>query len=191
MKNLIIFDCFGVLTSELAPVWFGKRFPPQQAKELKERYFGNADLGGKTISQLMDDLSSGLSIDKNVIIREFTEIFSLNVELLSYIRNLKLNRPDYDVALLSNAPQGLVESIFNEFGLYRRFDKIFISWQYKTAKPDRRFYEICLKGMGAKYGKIFMIDDNPTNLTGLTEMGITPVLFTNNAGLFAFLDGEL
>ena len=75
MKNLIIFDCFGVLTSELAPVWFGKRFEPQQAKELKERYFGNADLGGKTINELMDDLARGLNIDRAVIIREFTEIF--------------------------------------------------------------------------------------------------------------------
>ncbi len=191
MKNLIIFDCFGVLTSELAPVWFGKRFEPQQAKELKERYFGNADLGGKTINELMDDLARGLNIDRAVIIREFTEIFSLNVELLNYIRGLKRDRNDCDIALLSNAPKGLVESINKKYGLHRCFDKTFVSWQYGTAKPDRRFYEICINGMGAEYVKIFMIDDNQINLKGLSEMGITPVLFTNNTELFALLDGEI
>lgn len=191
MKKLIITDCFGVVTSELAPVWFAKRFPKKQAQELKERYFGNADLGGKSILQLMDDLSNGLGIEKSVIIKEFTEIFSLNVELLRYLREIKLNRSDCDVVLLSNAPQGLVESIFEKYGLYPYFDKVFVSWRYGIAKPNKRFYRLCLEETGGDYGEIFMIDDNPKNLENLSELNITPVLYVGNNKLFAYLDGKL
>ena len=115
----------------------------------------------------------------------------MNVELLRYLREIKLNRSDCDVVLLSNAPQGLVESIFEKYGLYPYFDKVFVSWRYGIAKPDKRFYQLCLEETGGDYDEIFMIDDNPKNLENLSELNITPVLYVGNGELFAYLDGKL
>lgn len=191
MKKLFIFDCFGVLVGELAPIWFAKRYEPQKASELKQLYFGNADLGERTVSQLFDDLSAGLGIDKNVIIREFTEIFTINDELFARLEHWQEKYPQHDFVLLSNAPQGLVERIFDKYGFYKYFNKTFVSWQYKMAKPNREFYKLCVTQMNANYDKVFMIDDNSNNINGLEEIGITPVLYRNNEQLFERIEAEL
>jgi hypothetical protein len=46
MKNkLVIFDCFGVIFDEIAPVFFRRHFDEETAKVLKDKYFIPADMG--------------------------------------------------------------------------------------------------------------------------------------------------
>lgn len=186
MKNLIIFDCFGVICSEIAPVWFGRHFEENEAKRLKALYFAGADRGNTDIETLIERLADGLGFDAEDIRREWGEIFSLNWELLEYIGTL---RKAHHVVLLSNAPEGLVERIFDHFGLWDRFDRVFISCHYHMAKPDRELYQLCLNDFN--YERAFMIDDNPVNLDGLEKLGITPICFTSNQALFARLEQAL
>lgn len=185
-KTLIIFDCFGVITSEIAPPWFLSKYPEEEAKALKNKYFGKADRGEKTISQLIDELSVGLNIKRDTIIKEWTEIFSVNYELIDYIRKLK---KDYYIALLSNAPEGLVEAILEKYNLYDLFDKAFISSAYKMAKPDKEFYMLCVNSFD-KMDKIYMIDDNDKNLENLDLLGIKAIKYISNDELFKALKEE-
>ena len=186
MQDLLIFDCFGVICSEIAPVWFGRHFEAAEAKRLKAHYFGGADRGETDIETLIERLAQGLGFDAKEIRREWGEIFSLNRPLLDYIQTL---RAENHVALLSNAPEGLVERIFDHYDLWSQFDRVFISSHYRMAKPDRAFYQLCLDAFD--HARAFMIDDNPANLEGLEQMGITPVRFTSNEALFARLETEL
>ena len=188
MKNLLIFDCFGVVCSEIAPVWFGQHFEPEEAKRLKSLYFARADRGDTDIETLIERLAVGLGFDAEDIRREWGEVFSLNHPLLDKIRLL---RREHHVALLSNAPEGLVERIFDHFGLWEQFDRVFISSHYHMAKPDREFYGLCLNAFDGQYDRAFMIDDNLANLDGLEPIGITPIHFTSNEALFAQLEQEL
>lgn len=188
MKNLYMMDCFGVLVGELAPVWFAKRFEPRKAREMKDFYFGGADRGEKDIKTLIRDISVGLGIDKDVIVQELSEIFNVNQELFDYLKVLK--KRGNDVILVSNAPEGLVESIFDAYDFRKYFDNVFVSWKYKTAKPDLDYYRLCLSLNGGNYDKIFMIDDNEANLKGLAEIGVIPVLFRGNEALFKRLEEE-
>ena len=73
-KTLIIFDCFGVLCNEISPRWFRLRYEEEEAKRLKKEYFNNADLGDYDIYELLDRLSRGLNIKKEVIIEEWSEL---------------------------------------------------------------------------------------------------------------------
>ena len=184
MKDLLIFDCFGVICSEIAPVWFGRHFEAEEAKRLKAHYFAGADRGDTDIETLIERLAQGLSFDANDIRREWGETFCLNRPLLETIQTL---RQENHVALLSNAPQGLVERIFDRFELWDRFDRVFISSHYRMAKPDREFYQLCLDAFS--YDRAFMIDDNPANLDGLEQIGIKPIHFTSNAALLQELKG--
>jgi FMN phosphatase YigB (HAD superfamily) len=179
-NTLIIFDCFGVITSEIAPIWFNNRYQKDEAKALKEKYFGGADRGTKNISELVSDLSNGLNIPREIIIKEWKEIFSVNYELIEYIKVLK---EKYYIALLSNAPEGLVESILDKYNLHNLFDRIFISSTYLMAKPDREFYELCIDSFEF-VERIYMIDDNDKNLINLDLLGIKAIKFVSNEELF-------
>lgn len=188
MKNLIIFDCFGVICSEIAPTWFARHFEETEAKRLKAQYFSGADRGETDIDTLIARLAQGLGFSEAEIRREWGEIFSLNRPLLDYIRTL---REDHHVALLSNAPVGLVERIFDHYDLEPLFDRVFISSHYRMAKPDREFYLLCTDTFRGQYDRAFMIDDNMTNLEGLEEISITPIRFTSNEEMFTQLEREL
>ncbi len=186
MKKLYMFDCFGVLIGELAPIWFSKRYPPEEAIQLKDFYFNSADSGEKDMKTLISDLSTGLNIERDVIVKEFEEIFTINYELFDYLKVLK--KRGNDIILVSNAPEGLVESIFSSFDLYKYFDNVFVSWKYKMIKPNLEYYKLCLSINNGTYDKVFMIDDNQNNLNNLESIGVTPIHFVNNENLIKELE---
>ena len=185
MKPLLIFDCFGVICTEIAPIWFAKHFAPDEAKQLKARYFSGADRGDVDLPALITRLSQGLGFSEEQIRREWGEGFALNEPLLEKLRTL---RKTCHLALLSNAPKGLVEGIFDHYGLWELFDRVFISSHYHMAKPDQAFYRLCTDAFRGSYDKAFMIDDNMGNLEGLEEQSITPILFTDNEALWKELE---
>lgn len=177
MKNrLIIFDCFGVIFEEIAPVFFRNHFEGEAAAILKEKYFVPADRGEITREELFDLMSAELCMKKDDILREWDELTRLRTYMVPVIEKLGETA---DIALLSNAPTGFVEEIFEKNNLNRLFDKIFVSSALKMAKPDAEIYLHCVSSFGKKYDEIFMIDDNEKNLEHLKNIGITPVLFTD------------
>ena len=147
-NRLIIFDCFGVIFNEVAPVFLRKYLPEEEAAAVKDKIFVPSDLGQITYDELLDTL-------------------------------IKKLRGTADIALLSNAPLGLVERIFDEYGLTCLFDKMVVSSAIKLAKPDPEIYRYCVAQFDREYDEIYMIDDNSANLEPLEAMGITPILFTS------------
>lgn len=174
-KDLIIFDCFGVIFDEIAPVFFQKHFSPEVALPLKDKFFVPADLGEITYDELIEGMAKELKMDKNFILEEWENLVHLNEEMVGVIEKFG---EKYDLALLSNAPLGIVEVLFEKYNLERLFDKIFISCNLKMAKPDLKIYKHCVSQFDKDYEKIYMIDDNLKNLEHLPEIGITPIHFT-------------
>lgn len=185
MKHLIIFDCFGVICSEIAPIWLGKHFAGNLAVEIKERYFTDADRGLVDLDTLIHNMALDLGFREEDIRREWAEIFTLNVDLVEYIKSLK---GKHYLALLSNAPKGLVEKIFAHYSLDVLFDHIFISSHYRMAKPDPCFYRLCVDAFNKDYEKVIMIDDNLRNLQGLESLSIVPVHYSTNEQLYSEME---
>lgn len=176
MKNeLIIFDCFGVIFGEIAPIFFERYFSDEEAAILKDKFFVPADLGEVTTDELFEKIAEELNMDKERIIKEWNELIVLNKKIIPVIEKLKT---EYTVILLSNAPLGFVEKLMKEYNLERLFDKTFISCNLKMSKPDPEIYKHCVNSFDKKFDKIYMIDDNIKNLEHLPEIGITPVHFT-------------
>lgn len=175
MKDtLIIFDCFGVIFEDVAPPFLKKFLPEDKANEVKEKLFPPADRGDISYDTLLSDLAKALSLPRNELEEQWNRMFVLKEDTVSLIKQLKGR---YTLALLSNAPEGIVEELFEKYGLTEHFDKIFVSYKHRLVKPQRKFYELCVSSFEKKFEKVYMIDDNKTNLDGLEEIGITPLLF--------------
>ena len=125
---------------------------------------------------LYEALAARYGMSKQSIIDEWNQLIYVKQDTLNVIE--KLRQQGGVVALLSNASVEYIDYLFTKFDLYKYFDKIFVSAQYKFAKPDREFYKICLDSFAEKFDKIYFTDDRESNLFNLKEMGITPVLFT-------------
>ncbi len=183
-KTLIIFDCFGVLCNEISPRWFRLRYEEEEAKRLKKEYFNNADLGDYDIYELLDRLSKGLNIKKEVIIEEWRSLVGVNYELIDFIKNNLKDK--YHLALLSNVVRGNVELSYGDKDFFNKiFDKTFLSCDYHMRKPMHEFYEVVINAYkNADIDKIYFIDDNESNLKGLDDLNIIPIKYVSNEVLF-------
>ena len=175
-SKLVIFDCFGVIFDEIAPVFFRRHFDEETAKVLKDKYFIPADLGEITREELFDRMSEELGMKKEDILSEWNGLIHLRPYMVEEIVKI---RERADVALLSNAPLGFVEKLFDEKGITHLFDKMFVSSSLKMAKPDPRIYLHCVSSFGKIYDEIYMVDDSLPNVEKLGELGIIGVHFKN------------
>lgn len=175
-KNLYIFDCFGVVVSDVSTLFMNNHSEIDQEYMCK-RVFRRVDTGELTNEQMYAHVAERYNLDLQSVIDEWRGYeYPLNdtLAVIREIRNL-----GHAVALLSNASQGYIDYLFTKFDLYKNFDKLFVSSNYRCAKPDKEFYEICVNSFDERFDKIYFTDDNPNNLIGLEQFGITPVLFTN------------
>ncbi len=173
-NKLIIFDCFGVIFGEVAPVFLRRHLPADKVDGIKDKLFEPADLGKVTYDELIENMSLELGIPKEEIIPEWESLFVINERMPDVIRELRKNA---DIALLSNAPTGVVEGLIEKYNLCDLFDKTCISCNLGIAKPDPEIYRCCVSRFDGEYKKIYMIDDNLKNLEPLPKLGITPVHF--------------
>ena len=171
-EKLIIFDCFGVIFEEVAPIFLKKFLAEDKALTIKDELFVPADLGKITYDELLTNMARVLKVDKDKMIEEWNSMFILRESILPVIKALG---EKHDVILLSNAPFGVVEGAFEKHGITSLFKKMFISCNLGLAKPDKAIYLHCVNKMGKSYDEIYMIDDNWSNLEHLPEIGITPI----------------
>ena len=171
-EKLIIFDCFGVIFEEVAPIFLKKFLAEDKALIIKEELFVPADLGQISYDELLTNMARVLEVDKDKMIEQWNSMFILRKSILPVIKALG---EKHDVILLSNAPLGVVEGAFEKHGLTPLFKRMFISCNLGLAKPDKAIYLHCVKEMGKSYDEIYMIDDNWGNLEKLPEIGITPI----------------
>lgn len=171
-EKLIIFDCFGVIFEEVAPVFLKKYLTEEKALSIKDELFVPADLGQITYDELLTNMARALEADKDEMTKEWNSMFILRESILPVIKMLGER---HDVILLSNAPFGVVEEHFERHGLTKLFKRMFISCNLGLAKPDSQIYLHCVREMGKSYDEVYMIDDNWSNLESLPKIGIRPI----------------
>lgn len=174
--TLVIFDCFGVIMNEVAPVFLKKFLTSDKADIIKEELFVPADMGEVTYDELLRNMAKVLGMTMEEMVPQWDAMFSLREEIVPVIRKI---REIADVALLSNAPLGVVEGILDRYDLWDLFDHTVISCNVKMAKPDVSIYKHCISLFNKEYDKIYMVDDNIVNLQHLPTIGITPIHYSN------------
>ncbi len=175
-KSVILFDFFGVISSEIAPFWFARHFDSESAIRLKADIFVPADLGLISEEDTYVKMQELSGIPKEKIKEDFYSLVNINTELLSHIRRLREN---YKVYIISNASASFLRNILENYSLYEYFDGVFISAEMKLAKPDRSYFDYVLNSLGITENDAVMTDDNQKNVEAAEAVGIQGIVFNN------------
>ena len=176
-KNLYIFDCFGVVISDVSTLFMDKRLNAEQIKYMREQVYRKVDTGKIGMDEMFEILAKlcGMSVEQTK--REWKSYEYVLTDTIEVIKKLKSQ--GHTIALLTNAASGYIHSLFRRYDLFKYFDSVYISSVCGYAKPDKEFYEMCIYVFTEQFDNVYFTDDNPDNLVGLEQYGITPVLFKN------------
>lgn len=184
MKKLIIFDFFGVISSEVFPIWAKKYFSPTEMKMIRKDIIEKSDKGLITETEMFSQLSKKVGETSDKILNDWLETAVINEETINLIENL---RKKYKVALLSNAPGEFLNRILKRIDTNKLFDCMVISSEENIAKPDKEIFKLLLLKMDIQATDAIFIDDNIVNVDAAKSIGIDAILFENIEQLKAML----
>lgn len=104
----------------------------------------------------------------------------------SLVALVRVLRPRYRTAIISNATHGLRASLAG-YGLLDVFDLVVGSAYEGVMKPHPAIYERTLARLGCAAAEAVFIDDAPANVAGAEAVGLHAILFTPQLDLAAEL----
>lgn len=188
MIKAIIFDCFGVLTTD---GWL----------PFKQKYFGanqalhddasdlNKQSGAGIISQIeFYDRIAGMTGISPLQAQTEIDASVPNTPLFDYI--VAKLKPTYKIALLSNAGDNYLERLFTAEQV-ALFDEVALSYEMGTIKPDGRAYTTILDRLGVQADEAVFIDDHERHCEGARDMGIRAIQYEDYEQCVAELEAIL
>jgi HAD superfamily hydrolase (TIGR01509 family) len=173
MTSAVIFDCFGVLTSDAWLPFKARHFGhdddlTDQASSLSKQsdagfityndfICGVADLAGMSHEQAYKEIEGNIANDP----------------LFAYIQTLK---PKYKIGFLSNASANLLDSLFSDEQA-NVFDALSISYETGFVKPDERAYQDIADKLGVPMEDCVLVDDIKRNCTAAKEAGMPAIQY--------------
>jgi len=179
-KPVIIFDFFGVISSEVSSIWRKKYFSEEEFKKIKTTLILSSDKGEFSHSILMERLGEIIGKDSMEVQKEWESHVVLNQEVILFIQDLK---KEHTIVLCSNASSGFLIPILEQNNLIELFDHIIISSEIGIVKPDIRIFSITLDRAGIVAQDAIFIDDNKSNIEAAKSVGIDSYLFTDSQNL--------
>jgi HAD superfamily hydrolase (TIGR01549 family) len=167
MIRAIIFDCFGVLTTE---GWL----------PFKKKHFGGDENLFEEATDLSKRLNSG-HIGNNEFIQKAADLARVsfqsasrqilgsksNDELFEYIAEAL--KPHYKIGLLSNAGSNQLSEMFSKDQV-ELFDAVALSYEIGSVKPDREAYDAILH-------KLKIDPDQLRHCIGARDVGMQAIVY--------------
>ncbi|MDB5168731.1 MAG: putative (S)-2-haloacid dehalogenase [Candidatus Saccharibacteria bacterium] len=173
MIKAIIFDCFGVLTTD---AWL----------PFKERHFGHnqelfdeaTSLGQQANAGFIShtDFATGIARLAGISVSEVEAKIQKNIaneQLFDYIAGLKGN---YRIGMLSNASENWLGHLFSE-GQIALLDEVALSYETGFTKPRPQAFEAIADKLGVEIEACVMVDDQERHYTGAREAGMQAILY--------------
>lgn len=169
MIKAVVFDCFGVLTSD---GWL----------PFAKRYFGHDDERMQAARDLNKQVDAGL-IGYDDFVRQVADMAKLepneayaqiennvsNSELFDYIS--KSLKPRYKIGVLSNAGQNWLHELFGAEQT-ALFDAAVFSFQLGVVKPDPLMYQIICQKLAVEPSEAVFVDDIERYAEGARAIGM-------------------
>lgn len=133
---------------------------------------------GEYYRQLSKKASSEFTAKRirDMLVEEVKRISKINKEVMSIAK--KLGKGGYKIAIIS-AVAGEVKKINKERHLYDIFNPVVLSCDVGYTKPQKRFFQIALRRIGAKPDECIYIEDRKEFLATPHTMGFNVVHFKN------------
>jgi FMN phosphatase YigB (HAD superfamily) len=169
----IIFDCFGVLTTD---IWlaFCDSLPHGtdllEASALNKAY----DKGIISFEEFRDgvkDVTGQFPPDIDAL--HGSDVVK-NVALLDLIRKLK---PEYAIGLISNISSDWITSEFLTLDEQQLFDTMVLSYETGMIKPDPRMYMLACERLRVAPHEALMVDDREQYVEGAREIGMSGIVY--------------
>ena len=93
------------------------------------------------------------------------------------------------VAVLSNMPADLGETIKAKTDWFSAFDFVTLSYEVKSVKPEATIYEHCLAGIGTALKRTIFFDDKIANVKGAEMLGLDAIEFLDRDAVLQRLRG--
>lgn len=176
MAKAIIFDCFGVLTTDK---WkeFVAALPPAQRTPASElnRAYGGAHITKEEFLQAIRDLTGKSPTDIDKTLDSDTV---KNTELLDYIVTLK---PAFKICLLSNVASNWIRERFLTPAEQSLFDCFIFSYEVRLTKPDPQIFILAAERMEVEPKDCILVDDIERYCTVAEELGMKTVVYRDLA----------
>lgn len=185
IKN-IIFDIAGVLVNpgedEIIELYAKKaNMPFKEARECYDRYcsaFERAELSQEEFTKKFFDLL-GIPVpsdfwDVRLSVRKrYDEMFSF----------LEILKKKYRCLYLSNEGKEYWEAVDRKLNITENFEDGIISYQAGARKPEPAVFIELLERNNLQAKETVFVDDNPKNVEGAKEVGLTGLQFTSKEQL--------
>jgi HAD superfamily hydrolase (TIGR01509 family) len=179
MIQAIIFDCFGVLTTDAWLPFKAQHFGHDPALLAEASDLNKQSDGGFITTQ---SFLEQIGVMANMSAADVYNAVSNNVpntELFGYIKQLKA---DYKIGLLSNASDDWLSELFEADQLLL-FEVTALSYETRFTKPMPEAYITIAERLDVPVEQCVFIDDQERFVTGAKEAGMRAIWYKDNAQL--------
>lgn len=185
MIKAIIFDCFGVLVGG----GFKATFRSAGGDPVKDAEFINDILLVASRGAInSEDFNRHIADKLHISVEHWQEVVAQSElpheDMMNLVRELK---PDYRLAILSNANYGVMQRKFTPEQL-RLFDAVVVSAEVGLLKPDPQIYTHTAEQLGVIPSECVFIDDNESYCNVAASLGMQPIWYRNFDEFKAQLD---
>lgn len=175
MIKAIIFDCFGVLTTDLWREFLADLSPDvdiEPARALNRAY----DAGQISLQEFIDGVKDATGYAPQGVADLLTaEDTVKNTQLLDYIRELRAQ--GYKIGMISNIATNWVRDSFLTEAEQALFDVMTFSFEAGVVKPDPQIYRLTSEQLGVQSNQAVFIDDVDRFAAGAKEVGMQSIVY--------------
>ena len=168
----VIFDCFGVLTSERWIPFRRRYFHTDDAKAFARKTMGELVTGQLSVHEFVSAIAKKGNVDEDDV-RESLTGSSPDDELFRWIAT---HKSDYKIGMLSNVGGDRLHTLFSPEQI-ALFDDIVLSYHVGMAKPDPRVYRLAAERLGVEPQECLFIDDKEVYCNAARAVGMQAVKY--------------
>ncbi len=176
MINTIIFDCFGVLTTDLWKA-FVDSLPPDADRELLRELNRQLDTGYIERPEFVRKVYELTGKFPQEVEKLLNNEITKNDALIEEIKKLKTQ--GYKIGMISNVSSNWIRESLLTRDEQELFDDMVFSFEVQLAKPDSRIFELACSRLDIEPADAIFIDDIERYCAVAESLGMKSIVYTD------------
>jgi len=99
----------------------------------------------------------------------------MNDSMIQFVKEIRSEI--HNLSMISNMTEDTLAYIRTGFKWLDLFDELIFSCEFKTNKPDKKIYEVCLDKLKLSPAECLFVDDSVDNIEGASTIGMNTIHF--------------